>query len=74
MKTHNGNSLARSPAKTQILASEYYAPWEGTICGGAVKSILAKATYKRSLVYLAVPERKQTIKTNGVMSKGLKTN
>ena len=44
------------------------------LVGGAVNSILAKATYKRSLVYLAVPERKQTIKTNGVVSKGLKTN
>ena len=32
-------------------------------------SILAKAIYKRSLVYLAVPERKQIIKTNGLCQK-----
>ena len=42
--------------------------------GGGGDSILAKAIYKRRLVYLAVPERKQIIKTNRVVSKGLRTN
>lgn len=42
MKTHNGNSLARSTAKTQIVASEYHAPWEGTIWGWGVTLFLQR--------------------------------
>lgn len=71
-KTHNGNSLAMSIAKTQTVASKYHAPLKGTVWRD--DSILAKAIYKTRLAYLAVPERKETMKNNEVVSKGLRTN